>query len=587
MRLGQPARSALRQDPLLVFSLAAAGACALAACLSGRTLLAGSAGRTPLGLDPVGRLDIGVAWSDLVQGAATTRAQALQGLLDITAVVTVGAVLVGLLTLAVLSWTRAAHRRDEVAVRRAVGAARQHLVGSALLEGTAIGLPSLGWGLAAGWLLARWLLHAWPGPSAPGDVDPLLPAAALLLTLCGGSLLVLRHAGGRRRNARAARGIGLVPQVAQMACTLAVLGAAVSLSRQAAQLLHVEPSHVDAARYQVDATALHPADRAHRFATALERLGEDPTVEAASVTSPGIGLGLGQVDWIQTDCGQCRSAGIILQWHNLPATHHVASPDTFLVLGLPLIAGRTFRHTDTWGAPRVAVVNRHLALRHFQDGKAVGRTLTLGGWRDRVSYTVIGVVDDGQPPSLGSGRQPREALYLSALQHPPSTAELLVRRAPGATAPLAVSGLALSPAPGIAALRQREASLLSWFAGTLHLQGLLALVAAMAGVFVGMRTWSESVQGELAVRRAVGAPRWRALAHVGGVVIATVAVGALAAWAFVAPLLGGIIRTVLRDAASPPGVTWAPVLLLLATALAGALPPAVAAARHPPARTLP
>lgn len=548
-----------------------------------RTVHAGAHSTTPLTLEPIAFTSAGIPWTDMVRTAAGSRQQGMTGLLEAIVVVGLGAVLVGILTILMVGWSRASARRDEVMVHRALGASRRTLIASALLEAMAMVAPALLAGLGLGWAATRLALEGWPAGLTAWAVRPALPAVVAGFVLAGVSLLVLRHARGHRLVGLPAGVIGLVPLVIQVAGTLAILGAATAVSRQALLLEGQGSATPDATRFRVTTDAASPGVRATRYAALLAGLDASPSVQAAAVTSPGVSLGLGQVDWIQTDCGQCGAATIILQWHDVEAAHHVISPDTFTVLTLPMLAGRAFTAADSAGAPRVVIVNRHLALRHFQDGEAVGRTLRIGGFLSRASYLVVGVVDDRQPSVLGTGTQPRDALYLSVLQHPPLVAELLVQ-GEGARPPT-TPGLVVTPDRGLRDLRAYEASLLAWFGRMVRLEGLLALVAALLGTFVAMRAWSQGLQGELALRRALGAPGWRILLSIVAVTVATVGIAALAARLFVAPSLDWLLRSLLREPATP-GSAWSALLLLLAAALGGTLGPAIRAVRSPPARGL-
>ena len=72
------------------------------------------------------------------------------------------------------------------------------------------------------------------------------------------------------------------------------------------------------------------------------------------------------------------------------------SASFFEVLGLDIVAGRTFtKADDTAGAPRVAIIGRRYWARHF-GGRAsvVGATLTLNG----APYTVVGALGIDLPP---------------------------------------------------------------------------------------------------------------------------------------------------------------------------------------------
>ncbi len=520
----------------------------------------------------------------MAQTAATSRATSMGSLLDVLIVVGAAAALAGLVTVVALGWSRASARRGEVSVQRAVGASRRVLVASALLEGLALVAPALLLGVATGWVAVHTLLGQWPEGLHPWALQAWLPALAATVTLPGVSLLILRHARGQRLAGLPPGTMGLVPVVVQMAACLAILAGAAAVSRQATHLASRGDAVPDGLRFGVDASALPAGARAGAYADLLAAARERPSVDAAAVTSPGAAVGLGQVDWIQADCGQCPAATIILRWHDVEATHHVTSPDTFRVLNLPLLDGRGFTAADSAGAPRVAIVNRQLALRHFQDGKPIGRTIRIGTVLSRASYVVVGVVDDARPPVLGSGAAPREALYLSALQHPPVVAELLVRGTmPGA--PPAAPGFTLTARPGLRATQVHEASVLGWFARVVRLEGLLALVATVLGAFVAMRAWSRGQQGELALHRAVGAPGWRVILSVAARALAAVGIAALAAHLFLAPSLQWLVAIVVRDP-DRARVPWAAVAMLAAAALAGALGPAMRTVRLPVARAL-
>ena len=67
----------------------------------------------------------------------------------------------------------------------------------------------------------------------------------------------------------------------------------------------------------------------------LRDLAATEGVEAVSLTSPGALVGLGTVDWVETDCGQCLTGGMYVRFQDERAAHHVVSPDTFAVFGIP------------------------------------------------------------------------------------------------------------------------------------------------------------------------------------------------------------------------------------------------------------
>ncbi len=67
-------------------------------------------------------------------------------------------------------------------------------------------------------------------------------------------------------------------------------------------------------------------------------------------------------------------------------------PDFFASLGIPVLAGRDIRQSDTQSAPRVAVVNQTLADRFFKGSSPIGHT--LGDPKDPA--TIVGLVRDSK-----------------------------------------------------------------------------------------------------------------------------------------------------------------------------------------------
>ena len=125
------------------------------------------------------------------------------------------------------------------------------------------------------------------------------------------------------------------------------------------------------------------------------------------------------------------------------------------------------------------------------------------------------------------------------------------------------------------------------FARWFRLQGWAALLLATAGVLGLMRLWVEALRPELALRRAVGARRWR----IAGFVLAraswTGVRGIAIAVVFFGPFLWGELARL------APGSPTVPVpliarfgALLAGAALLGAVLPAMIAARRPPAADL-
>lgn len=72
------------------------------------------------------------------------------------------------------------------------------------------------------------------------------------------------------------------------------------------------------------------------------------------------------------------------------------SSEYFAVMGIPLIAGRTFADSDHAGAPDVAIINSYLARRLFPNRNPIGEKLKEGS---TPGPTIVGVVKDSAQTS--------------------------------------------------------------------------------------------------------------------------------------------------------------------------------------------
>jgi predicted permease len=79
-----------------------------------------------------------------------------------------------------------------------------------------------------------------------------------------------------------------------------------------------------------------------------------------------------------------------------------AGPDFFQTLGIPILAGRDIRDSDTQTAPRIAVVNETLAERYLQGTSPIGHTLGSS----KHPAMIVGVVRDSKYRSAGEEKVP-------------------------------------------------------------------------------------------------------------------------------------------------------------------------------------
>ena len=595
------ARWALRAYAASATLIVVAGTLAMAAALPVVSLGGPTAGR--LRLPPVPDAGLAIGWS---ASATTPAALQLRGLATVSGILlglAIAVLAVAAMTVLALSAGRASARRQELVVRRAVGASRRQLRAGGLLEGAVMAAVVVGVAVPVGVAGARWALASWPGTTAAevgvgvvaGPIAAVFGLAAVILLGALLAMLVIPRTPGPVRGG--AHPLGLTVPTLQLAVSFAMLVAAAQLTRHAGRLLSHARAEVRANGQIFELQVRAPTgERAARYASLLQRLGRDGQgeYEVVSLSSPGALVGLATVDVVLTDCGRCAEDGIYTPIRPVSAAISIVSPDTFRAMGVPVLKGRGIAAADSTGAPRVAVISRTLARQHFEQQGAIGRKIRVGWGPDDGWYRVVGVVEDGRSAAFGGAFQPPYQVYLSVLQFPPAAADLLVRPRGGAGAGApdrfkAMLGAALG-ATGTIVRRLPEsertvaaAPPVQWFERLVSLEGWTALVIAVLGTFAVMQLWVTALLPELAVRRAVGARRW----HVFGYVLVRAGAVGAAGTAFgivvgemssdpLASLLGGLP---LWDVALMPG----PAVVLVAAALAGALVPAWRAAWSDPA----
>ena len=278
---------------------------------------------------------------------------------------------------------------------------------------------------------------------------------------------------------------------------------------------------------------------------------------------------------------------------NEAAAEHIVSGDYFRVLGVPLLAGRSFGELDRPGSTPVAIVSQRLARLVWPDTNPLGQTLERAGRQ----HEVVGIVGDIRGSDIqglrggGPDREPRAAVYFAAGQLPQRTMTLLVRP----------SGSPTTVAGGIReAVRQLDGTLplpqvrplRDWFAESVAPTQLTTTLAAVFAVCALLLT-SVGIYGvlaytvasrtrEIGVRMAMGATR----RNVMGLVLregmtwagSGILLGLLGAFA-----AASVIATLLFDVPAHDPVTFATVGAVVAlVALMACSIPAARAVRVDP-----
>lgn len=566
-----PALWTLRTYWGTVLLLVTAGAVGIAAALPVTSLVAPHHGHfaTRLGVPASAPGEsLGMNWGPYALAPTDMRQWGVHFLFRLLAGVSIGVLAVAALTVFSVAAAHAAGRAREIAVRRAVGASRRVLLATGVIEGAVTAGAALLLGGLVGTLAARLAFQRWPGALHPpaGWWNVAAVALALIPILLGAMLpyLPARHRTVRELTDRR---LELIIPVLQLGLSLAVLTAGSLLLRRARELTASPGTGAPSGElFTVAGGAPAPADRSATYAALLGGLKREPHVRTASLASPGTLVGLGMNDVVMAQWG-----GYFGLPHSVFATHYLISPDTFRTLHLPVLTGRGITTADDWDAPRVAVVSHALATNNFEGGQVVGRKIQIirGAFE---WYTVVGVVADQSPTALGAKLEPREAVYLSVLQHPAPVLELLVRGDSAAAAlPALPRGVVRTSQVSEASVIAAEAAPLAWFGRMFGAEGWVVLLLATLGTFVVMRLWVLALRYELGVRRAVGATRRDVL---GFVLVRALAVGGLGI--LIGLWLGGMVWGGLAAvvAGLPDWDTGAALrfgALLAAATLAGAL----------------
>ncbi len=446
----------------------------------------------------------------------------------------VGLVLtMGCINLANMILSRGVERRQEIAIRLAMGAGRARLVRQLLTESMLLVIV----GGTAGVLAAKWLTDlfmAFEPPLPPGisigldlAIDTRVMAFSVVISVLAGlmfSLLPTLRAtrpellpalkddpqGGSPKRSRLRQ---LLIGV-QLGVTMFLLVVAGLFTRSLTHLealdsgwnaegVYVSPIDLEYGGYSREAGKEFFIDLRDRI-TAIAGI-EEVAFAAKFPLGGRSSLGDMNVEGFDPPAGKGGFA----------AYFNTVSPGYFNMMDLAVLRGRDFDNFDREGTQRVAVINRTMAEHYWNGRDPIGDYFYAGPAGTGTSFEVIGVVENAKYKSLSE--EPTNFYYVPQQQRYNPQMHLHVKTLAGnETAVFALiretfremdRGLPI-PAPrpledalSIFSMPQRIAA---WVAG---IMGLVALILGAVGVY-GVASFSISQRTkEIGLRIALGADR--------------------------------------------------------------------------------
>jgi len=503
--------------------------------------------------------------------------------------------------------TRAASRRQELALELALGATRGHLLRRSLMD--AAGVAALG--TIAGLVVAHWVSRALVAWLAVGPA-PIALAADLNLrvltftgVLLGVTMLVcgalpalaitrldvtqgLRSRGaGLDRGARAS-GLRRALVVAQIAVSVTLLGGTGLLVRSLVNLhtadLGFDASHVLAVSLR-DRRTGRPAGQADAvLADIVGRTRALPGVEGVAIAAlpplSGSEIGINVIP-------ESRPSAAPIHTFMAPGV----SPAYFETLGVRLVSGASCPGTDA----TAVVINERLARHLFGATPPIGERVRFVEGR-RPPMTVVGVAADTTYHNVREA--PRNIVYTcrAASQSPSAGAVVFVRTATAPPEALAIAVREIAASADASLEVARAQTLKTYLVDSLHpdrlVAGLfsaftlIAVIISAVGLYGVLASTVTRQTAEIGLRMALGADAWHVVRFVAGPAARLTAAGLILGTAGAA-VATSLLASLLFGLGGWDPLTWAGVAGTLAViSILASLVPLARAVRIDPVTAL-
>jgi len=326
---------------------------------------------------------------------------------------TIGVVmLIACTNVANLLLVRADARRQELAVRSALGAGRWRIARELLLESMTLGLLGGAAGVAVAYAGLRLLTRIGPGDLPRLNeisLDGRSVAFTLILSVVSGLLFgaipALRYAPSRQRltllgatrtasaSRERQRGSNVLV-VAQVAMALVLLIGAVLMIRTFVAMRDVdpgfsEPASLQVMRLSIPETLVHDGTTAVRMQNSiLDKLAAIPGVSSAGFAA-SVPMSGAEPNW-----DDIFPEGVTYKDGVAPLRlYNYVSPGYFHTAGTRLVAGRDFTWAEVYGVRPVGMVSEGLARELWGSPQAaIGKRFRE--WESMPWHEVVGVVED-------------------------------------------------------------------------------------------------------------------------------------------------------------------------------------------------
>ena len=520
--------------------------------------------------------------------------------------------LIACVNVANLLLAQSSARRQEFAVRSALGASRPRLAGQVLCEGFVIAVIGGIAGLGVAWAGTRAMASVLPGSIAFAPfrdagagirLDPWMLGFTALVSVVTGLLFSLapiaglrgpdlKAAGGRTTTGRLSH-LRTALVAIEVALALVVLVAAGLMTKSLARLASIDPGLDSASVLVLEMTLPQPDN----FGPPIRRNFCDDVVERAG-SVPGV-LAVGAISHLPlSGANSIRSFSIegktLPPGQNWSAAYRMTCPGYFRAMGIPILKGRDFDARDATDTPGVVIINEETAKRYWPDEDPIGRRIRVDRPEAGSPFkTIVGVAADVR--HFGLDRAVRREIFRPYSQKAWPVMTVVAKTA---TDPVGYASTMRAALQGIdpdlpvgrvstmeeivrgsTGSRRFPMMLLGAF-------GAVALVLAVVGVYGVVSYVVTQRTREIGIRVALGARRPQVLRLVVmeamRPVIAGLLIGSIGA-VFAARLLGTLLYDVKPG---DPGVVAAIAAILAVAAIAASLVPGARATRVDPITVL-